>query len=122
MIQCTNDDVMIKCTQHIRRGRLCIFGRTKRSQYTNLRHSFFTQNGPRLFNLLPFEIRCLTGCTVDEFKKALDDFLKYVPDEPQIPGYTHCRRAETNSLIDMIKVGIKGKDEYRGGHPWKPDQ
>ena len=113
-----NDDVMIKSYQHIRRGRLCILRRTKRSPYTNIRHSFFTQNGPRLFNLLPPHIRRLTNCSIEEFKKALDEYLKDVPDEPQIPGYTSCRRADTNSLLDMIKV--RGTDEYGGGHPWKP--
>ena len=55
-----------------------------------------------LFNSLPREIRNITCCKVEAFKTALDRYLRLVPDEPQIPGYTAQRRAESNSLLDMI--------------------
>ena len=38
---------------------------------------------------------------VDKFKNALDTYLKTVPDEPQIRGYTGCRRVDSNSILDM---------------------
>ena len=57
----------------------------------------------QLFNILPARIRNMTGCSVDCFKRKLDGYLNTVPDEPQIPGYTAQRRAETNSLIDMAR-------------------
>ena len=40
----------------------------------------------------------------EKFKSELDLFLKLIPDEPQIPGYTSIRRADTNGILDMIKV------------------
>ena len=42
------------------------------------------------------------------FKAKLDKYLASVPDEPQIPGYTSCRRADSNSLIDMVKSAESG--------------
>lgn len=112
---------VISCRKHIRYGRLCSIRCTRRSTYTNLRHSFFSQLGPRLFNCMPKYIRNITNCSVDCFKKDLDTYLSKVPDEPQIPGYTACRRAETNSLTDMAKFARPKASERRGGHPWKPD-
>ena len=50
-------------------------------------------------------MRYITNVPVDAFKKELDKFLSTVPDEPQIPGYTKYRRADTNSIIDMVKLG-----------------
>ena len=46
----------------------------------------------------------MTNCSKETFKYKLDLFLKLIPDEPQIPGYTSIRRADTNSILDMIKV------------------
>jgi hypothetical protein len=69
----------------------------------NLRYSGLTIRGPRLFNMLPREIRNIRRSSVDKLKKVLDKFLSKVPDEPLIPGYTMFRRAENNSLIHMIK-------------------
>jgi hypothetical protein len=43
----------------------------------------------------------MTNCTVDSFKSELDKYLSSIPDEPQIPGYTCCRRAESNSILHM---------------------
>ena len=37
-------------------------------------------------------------------KRQFDKFLATVPDEPQIHGYTAQRRAETNNLLDMIRI------------------
>ena len=95
-----------------------------------MRYACFPIHGPRLFNTLPAAIRNKTGCTVEEFKRGLDKFLGTVPDEPQIPGYTAMRRAETNSLIDMAQFAPAQQQIFLeelhemsaagGGHPWSP--
>ena len=42
--------------------------------------------------------------SVDSFKRVLDRWLTLVPDEPQIPNYTQCRRAPLNSILEMSKL------------------
>ena len=96
----------IRYTNHIRRGRTCIVGRLNKRAPCYVRHlkdASVTIHGTRLFNLLPADIRNLSGCNVDRFKNRLDRYLERVPDEPQIHDYTAQRRAESNSLIDMAK-------------------
>ena len=53
--------------------------------------------GARLFNLVPTEIRNLSGVS---FKSGLDAWLTTVPDQPTIPGRQ--RSSLTNSLIDQV--------------------
>ena len=101
---------MITGYEHTRLGRLCKLqnvtktapARVKAARYASLGY-----RGPCLFNTVPAHIRNLTNVPVDKFKKELDKFLSTVPDEPQIPGYTPYRRADTNSIIDMVKTGDK---------------
>jgi hypothetical protein len=69
-----------------------------------MRNASLTVQGVKLFNIVPKNIRNLTGCSKERFKRQLDIFLRHIPDEPQVPGYTICRRAETNSLLDMTKL------------------
>ena len=61
-------------------------------------------HGQQLFNTLPANLRNTTDCTVESFKGKLDKYLRTIPDEPQITGYTAMRRAETNSLLDMTRL------------------
>ena len=93
----------ITANWHIRRGRNCHVNTQAPAFIQKLRYSRFPVHGPRLFNTLPASIRNKTGCTVKELKRGLDKFLGTVPDEPQIPGYTKMRRAESNSLIHMAQ-------------------
>ena len=74
------------------------------SDVKRIRYASLAVRGPQLFNILPAELRNLSNCSVEIFKRALDSFLAGVPDEPLIPGYTAMRRADSNSLIDMIFV------------------
>ena len=60
-------------------------------------------DGLKLFNVMPKSIRNLTGCSKASFKAQLDNFLKSVPDEPQITVYVIARRADSNSLLDMVR-------------------
>ena len=92
----------IMANWHIRRGRNCHVPPVNTqapASIQKLRYSSFPIHGTRLFNILPAAIRNKTGCIVEEFKRGLDKSLGTVPDEPQIPGYTALRRAESNSLI-----------------------
>ena len=91
---------------HKRRGRECIVPRVNRNAPQRIQTLIYASlpiRGQQLFNILPARIRNMTGCSVDCFKRKLDGYLKTVPDEPQILGYTAQRRAETNSLIDMAR-------------------
>ena len=94
----------ISVYSHSRRGRLCktpevVNHLPKATQ--NLLYCSLKYTGPRLFNSLPKSVRDISNCDVNSFKNALDKYLKQVPDEPQLVGYTMMRRAETNSVIDM---------------------
>ena len=108
MIECKVPQVgTLESYIHPRHGRLCsvLPVKTAASQKVqNICHSSFTIHAPKLFNLLPEHIRNITDCSVESFKTQLDSYLKTIPDEPQIQGYTSCRRADSNSLCDMHKV------------------
>ena len=79
-----------------------------------MRYASFGVRGPRLFNILPANIRNITGCTVDSFKRSLDKYLATVPDEPQIRGYTSMRRAESNSLMQMAQFAASQQIQLEG--------
>ena len=81
------------------------------SRIKTLRTESFVIKGPRIFNSLPQEIRSFTGGT---FKSRLDAYLKTVPDEPLIPGYTAARRVESNSLIDWANYLSLDNEGARG--------
>ena len=66
---------------------------------TKQRDRILTIQGATLFNAMPKNIRNLKNIPVDKFKNALDTYLKTVPDEPQIRGYTG--RVYSNSILDM---------------------
>ena len=123
----------IQANLHIRRGRSCRVPSVSSqvpSSVQKLRYSSFAIRGPRLFNTLPTELRNKSDCTVDTFKRSLDKYLRTVPDEPQIPGYTAMRRAESNSLIHMTRFStaqqapmleeLHESTAAGGGHPWSP--
>ena len=97
----------IKSHTSPRFGRLCVvptFSRANSSQLRMIREGSLSVHGAQLFNLLPQHLRNLTNVDISVFKKKLDEFLSTVPDEPQSPGYTDARRAESNSLLHMVTV------------------
>ena len=47
--------------------------------------------GARLFNLVPKELRNMSGVSVDMFKSGLDAWLSKFPDQPTIPGRQRAR-------------------------------
>ena len=106
---------------HQRRGRECIIPPVKCSSPMAVRRLLYASlpiHGQQLFNVLPIELRNMTGCSVDTFKRKLDKFLQTVPDQPLIPGYTAQRRAESNSLLHMTRFAAahpKPQVEVPGG-------
>ena len=97
----------IEQTINERQGRKCRLKNNVMNslpRIRTLRDGSFSANAVKLFNSIPKEIRNATNCNVDSFKSQLDDFLKSVPDEPQIPGMTRYRRADSNSIVDMMLV------------------
>ena len=57
-----------------------------RQRFCKIRYSRFGIVGLRLFNMLPKELRNITNCDLNVFKRKLDEFLKTVPDEPLVSG------------------------------------
>ena len=87
--------------------------------------NMFGRLGLGRFGTLPSELRNMTNCSSKSFKQALDTFLKTIPDEPQTPGYTYMRRAESNSLTPLttarhpsISEEFDNMPQARGGHPF----
>ena len=96
-----------------RRGRYCQVPGVLTSapcRIQNIRRASLGIKGPRLFNSLPKCLRNLTGVSIDTFKNNLDKFLKSIPDEPLIPGYTKYRSVDANSIIDWA-----GQTRHRTG-------
>jgi len=92
----------IHCSFNQRLGRKCkpnsVGPRSKR----NLWKGSLSQEGPKLFNVLPMNLRNTSNCFKDVFKKQLDDFLRSVPDEPLLPNLFVFRRGDSNSLTEMV--------------------
>ena len=93
----------INSIQHARLGRKCQLPKIPSGKLGKIGEASLVFNGAQLFNVLPKPLRDMSGVSLDSFKRALDQFLNTVPDEPQIPGYTACRRADSNSIIHMCK-------------------
>ena len=92
------------CYRNARQGRKCKIPLIKRSPYQRQAYASIRMQGPKLFNCVPKSLRNLTQCTKDKFKNKLDKYLRTVPDEPLVSGYTNLRRADTNSLGDMVTL------------------
>ena len=96
----------IKAYWNSRRGRECKVPSiisTASSAIKTIRFASLPIKGPRLFNVLPPEIRNMCQCPTERFKSELDRYLATIPDEPLLPGLTKYRRCDSNSLIDWAK-------------------
>ena len=72
--------------------------------------------GPKLFNMLPFELRSMSGQNLQQFKNKLDLFLDKIPDNPRhgelIPFNINLRTGlQTNSLADCMKIFTTEEDQ-----------
>nr|XP_053639703.1 WAS/WASL-interacting protein family member 3-like [Cherax quadricarinatus] len=59
------------------------------------------RKGPRLFNILPENIRNMAATSVEAFKRKLDKYLHKVPDQPGCDGYVGQQASSSNSLVDQ---------------------
>ena len=79
----------VESSWHIRRGRErhipCINHHSPRNIQA-LKQATLPVRGQQLFKTLPCDIRNMTGCKVDIFKRRLDNYLSTIPDEPQDLG------------------------------------
>ena len=87
---------------HPRRGKLCLV--PPLINYAplfvrRLKEDSFAVRGPRLFNVIPSELRNFTG-TADTFKRKLDLFLKDIPDRPALPNYF--QSSSGNSVVEQV--------------------
>jgi hypothetical protein len=103
-IMADNGLPLITAKSTARRGQTIPLPAVKRTKYSNLRYNSFPYHGARLYNKMPNSLRSLTQISKNKFKACLDSILKGVYDEPQILQYTSCRRAPSNSLIDMMST------------------
>ena len=95
----------ITVANHGRRGRLCNVKDVPRTSHAQVRRaleSSLAVIGAKLFNILPAETRNITSEKVTVFKRALDQFLTTIPDEPTVENLG--RAAETNSLLHQIPL------------------
>ena len=94
---------------HIRHGRKCHIPHVNiaNAKIRKAREASLPIHGAKLFNTLPKTLRDMTKVTVAQFKCALDKHLATIDDEPQLVGYTQSRRASSNSIIDMCKLGSR---------------
>ena len=89
-----------------RNGRTCQRFHLANSSSNKLKNQQFnsiSRFGSRLFNILPREIRDLTGITVENFKTKLDKFILNLPDEPNVMGYKMYIAAGSNSIPDQLQ-------------------
>ena len=87
-----------------RRGRLAHLYPLRHQSPTAVkraREASLKVNGAKLFNLIPKNLRDITG-SQDHFKSCLDDWLKTIPDQPTIPGRQ--RPGASNSLLDQVPL------------------
>ena len=68
-----------------------------------LRMDSFCRKGPKMFNSLPAYLRDMTLCSVEVFKKALDNFLLKIEDKPPINSYPSTW-PHYNKLENLLKT------------------
>ena len=98
----------MKTKTHIRHGRECFVPWVKQSNYAKVVGASLHIHGATLLNVMKRCIRNMTACSKESFKRKLDSILYEIPDEPQTRRYTSYRRADSNSLLDMIRLSSVG--------------
>ena len=80
-----------------------IKGKKIKQKNRTLIHHSTARRMERLFNVLPSNIREITGKTTETFKKHIDKWLISIPDTPTIDDYRITVAAESNSIIDQVR-------------------
>ena len=96
----------IQCYRNQRMGRKCHLISVN-VKHKNIWRDCLSEEGPRLFNVLPKALQNTSKWTKEVFKKQLDHFLSTLPDEPLLPNYFHLRRADSNSVKEMVHHRIR---------------
>ena len=86
---------------------LVINGKRIKERNRTLIHNATARKMERLFNVLPQNVRNITGTTTNTFKDHLDEWLKGIPDTPRIDGYGAWVSAESNSIYHQAHYGDK---------------
>ena len=96
-----NEEHRISDRMHPRRGKLCLIPPLINHAPLFVRRfkDTFAVKGPRLFNVIPSELRNFTG-TADTFKRKLVLFLKDIPDRPALPNYF--QSSSGNSVVEQV--------------------
>ncbi len=117
----------ITTRNHPRLGVTCVPPKVniRAGRVTTIRHHSLPVVGPRLYNSLPGYLRNINSVNSEIFKNRLDNFLKHVPDEPNLDHYRTA--AESNSIDDQLRYlhinGITIPVEEASpcpGSPWLP--
>ena len=105
------NDILMSFHDNARLGPVADVPRliAKRQHTNTLRDHSFSCYAPRLFNILPRELKELEN--LPNFKVQLDKFLKLFPDTPPTPGYI---AANANSLLDWVACGSPRVGGYTG--------
>ena len=102
---CSTRKLNITSSIDSRKGRMCVVHsplKTAACRVKSMVCNSFPVRAVKTFNVLPREIRNLTGCDIETFKSALDKFLTCIPDEPATSGYYTV--AETNRLFHQVPL------------------
>ena len=91
-------------SQRGRHGCMCIMPRYRlyHNRAVIARNNSFAQTASSLWNVLPKNIRNISGLSVDSFKRRLDKILKLYPDSPRcasIEVYQDRNAYTTNSVL-----------------------
>ena len=87
-----------------RHGRKCKIPPLKqRGRIGTIRENFLNVKGPKLFNVLPLNLRNIANQPLEVFKRHLDKFLQNVEVKPGYQGYVLSRAAGSNSLVDQVQ-------------------
>ena len=90
-----------------RRGIVCIIPpiiNQAPARIKTIKDNSFLVQGPRLFNTLPRDIRAMHDCTTNQFKNHLDCYLRNLPDEPPLPGYTHRNHSNSSTMPNNMQL------------------
>ncbi|CAL4235595.1 unnamed protein product [Meganyctiphanes norvegica] len=85
---------------------LGINGKRIKDRDRTLIHNSTAKKMERLFNVIPPDLRNITGVKTETFKRHLDVWLKMVPDTPKIDDYGATVAAESNSIFHQAKYAI----------------
>ena len=85
-----------------RLGRKCKLKPVGPRSKQNLWKGSLSQEGPKLFNVLPMNLRNIKITVLKIFSKKIRQFLRSVPDEPLLPNLFVFRKGDSISLAEMV--------------------